>query len=56
MKICQRVTSERIQSYGGDRSTEDPADERSFGDSKRLTVGEGIYEIQRLVMARRFLE
>jgi alkylation response protein AidB-like acyl-CoA dehydrogenase len=56
MKICQWVTSERIQIYGGPRSCEDPADERSCGDSERLTVGEGTYETQCLVMARRFLE
>ena len=55
-ETAEFCASEAMQIHGGMGYIQELPVERYFHNSKLLTVGEGLNEIQRLIIARRLLE
>ena len=55
-EACLEVVTEALRIHGGVGYTQDLPIERYYRDAPLMNVGEGTNEIQRLVIARRFLE
>lgn len=55
-EMAMRATTDAIQIHGGYGFTTDYPVERYFRDAKLTEIGEGTSEIQRLVIARKFLQ
>ena len=55
-EVAVRAAEECVQIYGGYGFVKDYPAEKCFRDVKLMTIGEGTSEIQRLVIARRYLD
>ena len=54
-EMCNRVTANALQMHGGYGYFKDSPVERYFRDARVTTIYEGTSQIQRLIIARNFL-
>lgn len=55
-EVATRAANEAVQIFGGYGFTKDYPVEKFYRDVKLLTIGEGTSEVQRIVIARKFLQ